>query len=264
MRKAAFLLLLAGSPAFAAEPYVGIELGREKIRPSDVDETVEFRSNPTAPGDPHVAFDDDVFSARYKRGRDIGATGGFDFGWFRIEGELAHKRVPIKNYKPDDITDQFLGELNTALNRPSVAPDPGAPGLGALTLADFQPSATLKVRSAMVNALIDVKLFDRFNAYGGVGAGRAFLRGFDDHDSAFVWQRVFGARYGLTDRFDLGVKYRNFRTNVIKLTHDPVSFSGNPDQTNAGAVTTNATVIPDIEGQFRAKSLLLTLNYNLR
>lgn len=264
MRKAALLLLAIGSPAFAAQPYVGIEFGRETIRPSDVDETVEFRSNPAAPGDPDVLFYDDVFSARYEKGRDIGATGGFDFGWFRIEGELAQKRIKIDEYKPDDITGQFLSELNGALNRPSAVPDPGAPGSGPLTLDDFQPSATLKVRSVIVNALLDVKLFNRFNAYAGAGFGKAFIRGFDDSDSEFVWQRVFGARYGITDRFDVGVKYRNFRTGVIKLNHDPVSFAGNPDQTNAGVVTTNATVFPDIEGQFRAKSLLLTLNYNLR
>lgn len=264
MRKAALLLLLVGSPAFAAQPYVGIEFGRENVRPSDVDETVQFSSSPTAPGDPETVFYDDVFSARYKKGRDIGATGGFDFGWFRLEGELAQKRIKINEYKSDDITEQFLSELNTALNRPSALPDPGAPGSPALTIDDFQPSATLKVRSVIVNALLDVKLFNRFNAYAGAGFGKAFIRGFDDSDSEFVWQRVFGARYGITDRFDVGVKYRNFRTGVIKLSHDPVSFSGNPDQTNAGAVTTNAVVIPDIEGQFRAKSLLLTLNYNLR
>lgn len=264
MRRAAILLVLTGSPAVAAQPYVGFEIGSEKVRPSDIDETVTFSSTPAAPGDPNTVFYDDVFSARYKKGRDVGLTGGFDFGWFRIEGELAQKRIKIDQYKPDDITDQFLTELNGALNRPSAAPDPGAPGSGALALDDFQPSATLKVRSAIVNALIDVKLFNRFNAYGGAGFGKAFIRGFDDSDSEFVWQRVFGARYGITDRFDVGVKYRNFRTGVIKLNHDPVSFSGNPDQTNAGVVTTNASVVPDLEGQFRAKSVLLTLNYNLR
>ena len=190
---------------------------------------IEYRSTPAAPGDPSTIFYDDVFSARYKkRASDIGAVAGFDFGWFRIEGELAHKRARIDRYTDDDITDQFLSEVNGALNRPSVAPDPGAPGLAPLTLADFQPSGTLNVGSAMVNALVDVKLLDRLNVYAGIGVGRSFVRGFNDHDASSVGQRLAGVRYSITDRIDLGLKYRNFRTGVIKLDHDPIDYAGNP------------------------------------
>ena len=183
----------------------------------------------------------------------------------RIEGELAHKRARIDHYTDDDITDQFLSEVNGALNRPSVAPDPGAPGLAPLTLADFQPSATLNVGSAMVNALVDVKLLDRLNVYAGIGVGRSIVRGFNDHDTSSVGQRLAGVRYSITDRIDLGRKYRNFRTGVIKLNHDPIDYAGNPRDLGEGDVqTTNAAVIPDIEGQFRSKSMLVSLTYNLR
>ena len=206
-------------------------------------------------------FTDDVFSARWNRTLDIGLIAGYDFGWFRMEGELAHKRAPIDYIADDDAAEQFLSEQNTRLNRPSQAPDPGAPGLPALTLNDFQQLGTLKVRSAMVNGMVDVKVVDRLNVYAGVGVGWSFLQGFDDHDSTGAWQRIAGARYSLNDRIDLGVKYRNFRTGVIKLVHDPVDYNGNPSQV---APTTDAAVIPDIEGQFRTKSLLLSLIYNFR
>ena len=77
----ASLALSLAAPAMAAQPYVGVEAGVAKVRPSDVDETVEYRSTPAAPGDPSTIFYDDVFSARYKkRASDIGAVAGFDFG----------------------------------------------------------------------------------------------------------------------------------------------------------------------------------------
>jgi opacity protein-like surface antigen len=244
---------------------VGIEAGVAKVRPSDIDETVEYRSTPAAPGDPATIFYDDVFSARYKRASDLGAVAGFDFGWFRIEGEVAHKRARIDHYTDDDITDQFLSELNGTINRPSAAPDPGAPGLAPLALADFQPSATLNVGSAMINALVDIKVLDRVNVYAGIGAGRSIVRGFNDHDSSSVGQRLAGVRYSISDHIDLGLKYRNFRTGVIKLNHDPIDYAGNPNDVGEGsAQTTNAAVIPDLEGQFRSKSLLVSLTYNLR
>jgi len=254
MRKSLLLLttLLVSSPALAGHPYAGLEVGSGKVRPSDVDETVEFQTTPPQPGDPSSEFTDDVFSARWGNTLDVGIVAGYDFGWFRMEGELGHKRAPIDHVANDDAADPFLSELNQTLNRPAAE---------ALTLEDFQQGGALKVRSAMVNGIIDVKLVNRLNVYAGVGVGWSYLQGFDDHDNTGAWQRIFGARYSLTDRIDLGVKYRNFRTGVFKLVHDPIDFNGNPNQLGE---TTSAAVIPDIEGQFRAQSVLLSLTYNLR
>src|SRR5215210_1242769 len=246
----AFLALSLSSPAVAGEWYVGIEAGSGKVRSSDIDETVNY-STPPLPGGPSSVFTDDVFSARWGRTLDVGVVAGYDFGWFRMESELEHKRAPIGHVANDDTAEQFLSELNDNLNRPSQAPDPGAPGLPALTLDDFQQLGAVKVRSAMVNGIIDVKVVDRLNVYAGIGVGWSYLQGFDDHDNTGAWQRILGARYSLTDRIDLGVKYRNFRTGVFKLVHDPIDFNGNPNQL---AETTSAAVIPDIEGEFRAQS----------
>ena len=266
MLRASFTLLaaLTWSSAVIAQPYVGIEAGSGKVRSSDVDELVVYRTSPAAPGDFVPTKYDDVFSARWNRATEFGAVAGYDFGWVRVEGELAHKRASIDHHANDDIADQFLTDLNAGLNRPSVAPDPGAPGLPALTLADFQPNGTFRVGSAMINAFLDVPVFKGLSIYAGAGVGRSFARGFGDTDEATARQRMIGARYSVTDRIDVGFKYRKFASGIIKLDHDPINFSGNPDQGATGVSTRTAAVAPDIEGEFRTRGVMLTLNYNLR
>ena len=139
----ALVALSLSSPAWAGYPYLAIDAGSAQAKSNDVDETVVLRATPGTVSQPPKY--DDVFKTRNKRGTDLGLLAGYDFGWFRLEGELAHKRVGMKRLVNDDITDQFLAELNSALNRPSAAPDPGAPGLPALTIADLQQMGAGKV-----------------------------------------------------------------------------------------------------------------------
>ena len=75
---------------------------------------VVYRTTPAASGDGVPLKYDDVFSARWDRATDFGLVGGYDFGWFRVEGELARKRASIDHHAKDDIADQFLSELNAA------------------------------------------------------------------------------------------------------------------------------------------------------
>ena len=266
MLRASFTLLtvLAWSSAAAAQPYVGIDIGTGKVRSSDVDELVVYRTAPAAMGDGIPIKYDDVFSARWDHETDFGLVGGYDFGWFRVEGELARKRASIDHHASDDLADQFLAELNAGLNRPSVAPDPGAPGLPALTLADFQPNGTVRAGSAMINAYLDVPVFKGLSVYAGAGVGRSFVHGFNDSDGALARQKMIGARYSVTDRIDLGLKYKKFHSGVIKLDHDPIDYAGNPDQGATAVSTRTASVTPDIEGEFRTRGVSLTLSYNLR
>ena len=266
MLRVSFFLLtaLTWSSAVAAQPFVGVEVGTGKVRSSDVDELVVYRTTPATSGDGVPLKYDDVFSARWDRATDFGLVGGYDFGWFRVEGELAQKRASIDHHAKDDIADQFLTELNAGLNRPSLAPDPGAPGLPALTLDDFQPNGTVRAGSAMVNAFLDVPVFKGFSVYAGAGVGRSFVRGFDDSDGALARQKMIGARYSVTDRFDVGFRYRKFASGIIKLDHDPIDYAGNPDQGATGVATRTAAITPDIEGEFRTRGVSLTLNYNLR
>jgi opacity protein-like surface antigen len=116
----------------------------------------------------------------------------------------------------------------------------------------------------MVNAFLDVPVLKGLSAYAGAGVGRSFARGFGDSDGAVARQRMIGARYSVTDRLDVGLKYRKFASGIVKLDHDPIDYAGNPDQGATGVSTKTASVTPDIEGEFRTRGVSLTLSYNLR
>lgn len=261
-----FAMSTSATAAAAADGfYVGLDAGVTNGRPNDVDELVTFSSEPAGAVPTETIKYDDVFQIEYDRGSDVTLFGGYDFGWFRVEGELGQKRVGLDENVSDDITAEFLGDLNGRLNRPPAVPVPGAPNHPALTIGDFQPSGSLKVRSAMLNGMFDVELFDKLTLSGGGGVGRSFAKGFDDTDGALAWQYQVGARYRLNEHFDLGLKYRYFNSGIIKLDHDPIAYDGNPvTGGTAGPHTVNALVTPDIEGQFRTRSVLLSLTYNIR
>jgi len=261
------VMLSLSAPALAGHPYFGLDAGSGKVRSNDVDQAVKYSSTPPAPGDVQALYYDDAHAARWDHAVDVDLVAGFDFGWFRAEGELAQKRAGIDHIAKDDIGDQFLSEVNARLNRPSQAPDPGAPGLPALTIDDFQTTGTARVRSAMLNVFLDIPVVKRFNVYAGFGAGRSFAHGFGGNDHALAQQQMLGARYAVTSRIDLGIKYRKFNSGIIKLQHDPIAYSGNPRAIAGGASafqTTNAAIAADLEGEFRTQAWLLSLRYNLR
>lgn len=259
--------LLAGA-AEAGQPYVGVEGGVGWARDNDIDEVVDYQSD--QPGIPPITADqeyDDVFRINYgKKGHEIGIVGGYDFGWLRLEGELRHMRTALRHIDADDGADAFLTSFNSTLNRPSFIPDPGSPGMGRLTTEDFDIDGNISVSSAMVNALLDINVAKRVSAYIGYGAGRSQVRAMGDKDSAWSWQRIFGIRYKLSDHIELGTKFRMFNSGMVKLKHRPVTYAGNPDRIvdGGGTVnrTTNAVVVPEVEGAYRPRSWLATLTYS--
>ena len=257
--------------AQAGTPYLGIEAGISQPRSSDVDEHVSFSASqtptaPAAPAPPAASEFDDTFAIAYKKGYDVGLIGGYDFGHLRLEMELSQKSMKLGSLKSDDITQDYLATLNGVLNRPSASPDPGAPGLGALDIGDFELDGRMRLRSAMVNALVDFDLTKRLSIYGGGGYGFTWARSLGAGDSARGWQWIAGLRYGLTDKFDLGLKYRYFNSGIMTLRSDPQLYTGNADRQVIGTTTVdqtvNATVVPEIEGEIRTRSLLASLIYN--
>ena len=260
-------LLALATPALAGNPYVEIAAGTADARSNDIDETIDYSTTqtpatPLANG-PADVFVDDVFGTRTKKRLEGAVAAGYDFGWLRLEGELSHKSLKTSRIAADDASEDFLSQLNAGLNRPSAAPDPGAPGLPALTLADFQRPGSIKVTSAMANAVFDWRVAKRATLFAGGGVGRSWVRGFGDKDGARSWQWTVGARTPIGERFELGVKYRYFDSGMIKLVDDPRSFTGNPDTVSVGGTSvdrlTSAAVTQDLEGDVRTRSLLLTL-----
>jgi opacity protein-like surface antigen len=257
------------SPAMARDGsvYVGIEGGVLFPKDNDADVFADFTTT-QVPGSPVAAAPadttyEDMFGIDYKRGYDVDAILGYDFGMFRLEGEIGYKKTKVNEFEIDN---SDIAALNLALNRPSGAGDPGAPGQPALSSTDFDLNGNIKVWSAMVNGLVDFGDEDGLSFYAGAGAGRARAKAFGDTDSAWAFQGIAGLRYAVSRNIDLGLKYRYFQTGKLNFAEDPIAVNGNGDAVVVGTTpvitTTNAVLFPDFEQKFRSHSLLASLNFN--
>lgn len=216
-----YLLLAAavfpfGSPAFARDgsPYVGVEAGLLFPRDGDID-LIE-------PGGTNNDADID-----YSRGHDIDLVAGYDFGAFRTEAELAHKRASH---------DEYTGEN------------------------DFRVDADgrTKALSLMANVLFDIGSDQGLNFFVGGGAGLARtkvrLRYIDDgeefdgsaKDTRFAWQILAGLRYPVSSQVDVGLKYRYFDSK-LKDDNFVEDISGGTDA---------------LRTDFRSHSILASLIFN--
>ena len=257
---AAVAALSVSSPALARDgaPYVGIEGGFLLPRDLDGDAMVDFTTGPAVPAGP-ADFDGD-FDADLRRGWDVDVIAGYDFGGFRVEGELGWKRAKREGFEPSA---SFIQALNVGLNRPSASPDPGAPGLAGLNIGDFEDlDGKMTVRSAMINLLADLGTDGGMGFYGGVGFGRAMGRALNDGDNAWAWQGILGFRSAISENIDLGLKYRYFRTGRMNFVGGPVQFAGNTNRLGTVDQTSFATIMPEIGGRFQSHSLLASLIFN--
>jgi hypothetical protein len=84
---AALLSTAIATPALARDgsPYVGIDAG--VIRPNSLN--LRFTNSATAI--------DNALRLKHKWGYDADAVFGYDFGMFRLEGEVGYKRARVKN-----------------------------------------------------------------------------------------------------------------------------------------------------------------------
>ena len=144
MRKYTMLALALASTTLTAAPalattnnagYVGVEAGL--LFPNDLDVDFDYDNGEFA-----VSYDYDV---DYKLGFDGDIIGGYDFGQFRLEGELAYKAADF-----DKVTDDT----------------------GDSTDVD----GDTKVWSLMANALWNPSFGERWDAYIGAGGGWAWTK----------------------------------------------------------------------------------------
>ncbi len=209
---AAAALAAIATPAAARDgsPYVGIEAGL--LFPKDGDIEVE---------QPGEDFDTNR-SIDFNRGRDIDIIGGYDFGAFRIEGELAFKRTRADEVEFEDAEEGTIRELG---------------------------NPRVRVRSIMANALLDFGDPEGIGFYAGAGIGRARGKAEGDRDSAFAFQGIAGVRAAVSPNIDLGLKYRFFRTGQLRFNQD---FDFGDGQTFPVGIDT----------RFRSHSLLASLIFN--
>ncbi|HYX45399.1 MAG TPA: hypothetical protein VE820_01030, partial [Sphingomicrobium sp.] len=103
--------LVIAAPAAATNDnngYVGIEGGILFPQSQSVSGNVVF-TNPATGGPTNFATTD-IGSVKYKKGLDLDFVGGYDFGMFRLEGELGYKHAKPKTFAPNDA---FVTAINT-------------------------------------------------------------------------------------------------------------------------------------------------------
>jgi OOP family OmpA-OmpF porin len=163
---------------------------------------VGFDAGLLMPDDMDFDYDSDFgFEAKLKNGYDLDIIGGYDFGFVRVEGELAWKYAKHDEYNLD------FGDGS----------------------AEFDADGDTDVRSIMINALADIGS-DQWSFYAGGGVGYARVRNRietdDDEsslkDSGFAWQGIAGVRYAMNEMIDVGLKYRYFQTS--EMDDDDLEF----------------------------------------
>jgi len=164
------------------------------------------------PRDSTVTTDDYNNSAVYQDevefdpGINIGGTGGYDFGYFRFEGEISYRNSEINS-----ITDQNGVKYRRA-------------------------DGNLGVAAFMANAFFDLHNASRVTPYLGGGIGFATLQLSDTYgtdqtsarwrlydegdDTVFAYQVGAGVDIAINRRFSLDVGYRYFGTETAKINED--------------------------------------------
>ena len=226
MMLAAVAATAIATPAIARDGsgYVGLEAGPMILQDVHLD-YVDSNSDIN-----------DAFGLDYNTGWDADIIGGYDFGMFRVEGELGYKRAGLNKI---NLASEIVDTTN-----PDGIIDPN--------------SGSGRALSAMANALLD---FGDSGMGGYVGAGFGIARvrlagsfdgtfstipatqfSFHDSDSALAWQAIAGVRFAISANMDLGLKYRYFNTAKFQLRDD---------QTTA-----------ELSGKWKSHSLLASLIYN--
>ena len=224
MRNLVFGLAMAStaltSPALARDGQWYVELDGGVVLVEDMDFDVGAIDN-------GVRLDSDY-------GYDFGGIVGYDFGAFRVEAEASFREAD-----PDDLNVRRNASVPTTVGglagsgRYDVAGDTSALSFMVNALADFGPDDGLQgfVGGGVGIARVETDLSIN-------GAGNGFI---DDSDTGFAWQAIAGVRAPLNDHVDVGVKYRFFTAEDVKL----VDSLGR-----------------DTDTRFRSHSLLGTFTYN--
>ncbi|MEL7846620.1 outer membrane beta-barrel protein, partial [Citromicrobium bathyomarinum] len=177
---------------------------------------------------------EDQLTQDYDAGYDFGGLVGYDFGPVRIEAEAS--------YREADADQLIVGTLGF----------PAGAGTRLAPAGQFPANGYVNSLSFMVNGLADFGPDDGLQGFvgGGVGVARTKVQttintngapGLDDSDTGFAWQILAGVRAPVTDRIDVGLKYRFFNAQNIEMVD------------RLGDV---------LEGRLRSHSLMGTVTYN--
>ena len=222
LASAAALIIATPAAARDGSGYFGIEGG--VLFPQDMGVEGEFLfDDPLTPD----FLEQDIADVEFKTGFDVDLIAGYDFGMFRLEGELAYKRAKADDL---DFDQDFLDAI------------------GADVDDDVDIDGKVRVISGMINGLLDFGPDNGINGFVGVGFGRAGVKVLGEKDSAWAGQLLAGVRAPISDNIDVGVKYRYFRTGKLNFRED---FE---DDLGSGFLSSNE--------RFSSHSLLASLIFN--
>ena len=183
--------------------YFGVEAGIAWIKDQNADVFVDYTvlTNPDAlPGPVDQDFNN-VFSLDSKMGYDIGIFGGYDFGGFRVEGEVDWKHANLDDLEID-------GDLIDALN--DISDDDID-----LVDDDFDIDEAVGSLAFMLNGLVDFGDQDGLSFQAGLGVGWNKVKLVNDKDGAFAWQAILGLQYALSPNLDFGMRYKYFSSGLM-------------------------------------------------
>jgi opacity protein-like surface antigen len=240
---ASLTCVTAASPALAKDGsgYVGADIGIVWPKSHDVEGGIDF-TNPAVADIPFHR----IGSLDYKAGVDADIVGGYDFGLFRLEGELGYKHGNVNNLNVDSA---FLGAINSE---------------GNINIGDSDLGIDTKSNawSAMVNGWLDLGGNTGFGGGIGGGVGYAGVHEFGSSHSSFAWQLLAQAYYPVSDQIDIGLKYRFFHAGKNNGTDSftfatPTACTLPLPATCSGGVATLGD-----NARFVSHSILLSFVYN--
>lgn len=194
-------------------PYVSGFLGLSVPKDTSIT-TIGTDQNGSSPIRDQVEFDPGI---------NIGGTGGYDFGFVRLEGELSYKHSEINK-----ISDGYTGEQYG------------------------NPDGSLGALAFMGNAFVDLHNASPVTPYLGGGIGFAVLHisdtyatignaprsqfYSDDDDTVFAYQVGAGVDVAINRRFSIDIGYRYFATDKAHFSRGISDSSGVKFESHNAAV----------------------------
>jgi opacity protein-like surface antigen len=174
-----FMLLMLPGVSLSATPgpYVSGQLGMTFLNDSNYSEMVDYGT------------------IEFKPGFAVGIAGGYNFGMFRVEGEIGYQK----------------NDMDTASDCSG-----GACVYGNISSSD------ITALSFLINGYFDFVNSSRFTPYLSGGIGMANLdykiTNWSDNDTVFAYQVGAGVAYAINNHFIIDLKYRFFATEELETT----------------------------------------------
>ncbi|HEY3308888.1 MAG TPA: outer membrane beta-barrel protein [Desulfuromonadaceae bacterium] len=149
----------------------------------------------------------------YDPGFSIGGTGGYDFGYVRLEGELSYKQAEI--HRDTDLADGFrFGNVNGST---------GALAMMANLFFDMHNASQI---TPYLGGGIGFANLYQSNTYGTDNRGGTIDRVLlypSDSTTVFAYQAGAGLEIGLNRNLSIDLGYRYFATGKGTLDRDPTT-----------------------------------------